>query len=39
MIIEQIIEFELSGTGPGAYLVGGIGPWPPLWVARIVYLA
>ena len=21
---------------PGAYLGGTIGPWPPLWVARIV---
>ena len=23
---------------PGAYLGGAIGPWPPLWVARIAKL-
>ena len=45
MFIEQMIEFDLTESGSpgrtysytGAYLGGGgIGPWPPLWVARIV---
>ena len=37
--ITAALETVTEDILPGAYLGGGaIGPWPPLWVARIAKL-
>ena len=39
MLLTLTVSIFLFYKSPGAYLRGGgIGPWPPLWVARIAKL-